>query len=182
VLKKILIGVGVIIFLMAVFMVLTALILSSNNKQKGVNEEKMSAQGELVKKALIIYQPGGISSNIAHQIAKGINDGGYEVTLNYPGEKLRYDISEYSIIVFGTPVYAGQPSKALTDYMSSVKDFSSSKVMLYSVGMIENKVELDVMEKNLNGKKANEKVKFLTGSKKENDSVAYELGKRMSKE
>jgi hypothetical protein len=41
---------------------------------------------------------------------------------------------------------------------------------------------LDTMEKFLNGIKAYKKIKFYTGAKKENDTIAYDLGKELSKE
>lgn len=162
-------------------------IVSSGNTQKGSKEEILSSSQQSPKKALIIYQPSksDISSRIAHQIAKGINDGGYEVTLNYPGDHLSADISQYSLVVFGSPVYAEEPSKALTDYMSKIKDFSSQKIVLYSTGSFTGSFKndgLDTMEKSLNGIKAYKKIKFYTSAKKENDTIAYGLGKDLSKE
>lgn len=37
------------------------------------------------------------------------------------------DISQYSIIAFGSPVYVGEISSTLADYMKSIKDFSNKK-------------------------------------------------------
>ena len=119
---------------------------------------------------------------MAHQIAKGLNDGGYEVTLNYPGDHLSADVSSYSLLVFGSPVYSGQPSKALTDYMSKIKVSSSSRIVLYSTGGFKFYMELDTMEKSLKSMTAYKKIKFLTGAKKENDTIAFDLGKELSKE
>lgn len=92
------------------------------NSQKGSKVEVLSSSQPSPQKALIIYQPGisDISSRIAHQITKGLNDEGYEVTMNYPGDHLSADVSKYSLLVFGTPVYSEQPSKALIDYISRI--------------------------------------------------------------
>jgi len=178
--KKILIVIAIII---VITLSMKWWIVSSGNTQKGSKEEILSSSQQSPKKALIIYQPSksDISSRIAHQIAKGINDGGYEVTLNYPGDHLSADISQYSLVIFGSPVYAEEPSKALTDYMSKIKDFSSPKIVLYSTGSLKND-GLDTMEESLNGIKAYKKIKFYTSAKKENDTIAYDLGKELSKE
>ncbi len=37
------------------------------------------------------------------------------------------NISQYSIIAFGSPVYVGETSSTLADYMKSIKDFSNKK-------------------------------------------------------
>lgn len=156
----------------------------SLNTQKGSNVEVLSSSRQSPKKALIIYQPGisDISSKTAHQIARGLNDGGYEVTLNYPGNHLSADVTRYSLLIFGSPVYSGQPSKALTDYMSKIKVSPSCRIVLYSTGGFKFYMELDTMEKSLNRIKVYKKIKFITSTKKENDAIAYGLGKELSKE
>lgn len=182
--KKILIGIGVIIVLMIGAVISVVLLVTFTNKPKAAKEIIMKSNTNSAKKALIIYQP-SISktpSVMATAIAKGLNDGGYEATLNYPGEKLSTDISKYSLIIFGSPTYAGKPLSIVTDYMKKVKDFSSKKVVLFSTGAdANNKGELDELEKSMAGNKAYKKIKF-TGDKKESEKKAYDLGKELSKE
>lgn len=186
--KKILIGaaitVGAIFALMILFGLTMFLVVSVNNRSAGSKEEILNGSQQASKKALVIYQPSksDISSQVAHQIAKGLNAGGYEVTLNRPGDYLSNDISKYSVVVFGSPVFAGQISKALTNYMSKAKVSSSNKIVLYSTGSIQQTTELDNMEKFLNGSKAFKKVKFYTSAKTKNDKLAYDLGTQLSKE
>lgn len=182
--KNILIGAGSILGLLIVTMIVMVMIVSSVNKPKG-NKEEVLAKNDHLKKALIVYQPAltNITSGVARQIAKGLHEGGYEVTLNYPGEHLPTDLSQYSVIVFGSPVYAGQVSKALTDYMSKVKVHSTGRIALYSTGSVMNEVkELDAMENLLKGVKTYKKVKFFTAGNKDNDQLAYDLGKNLAKE
>lgn len=186
-LKKILIVIATLIAIMLFMRLISWWIVSSGNAQKGNKEEKLSSNRQSPKKALIIYQPSksAISSRIAHQIAKGMNDGCYEVILNYPGDHLSTDLSQYSVIVFGSPVYGEQPSKALIDYMSKIKGFPSQKIVLYTTGSVKNTMGYDgltVMEKFLNGTKAVKKIKFLTKERKKNDPAAYNLGKELTKE
>ena len=180
--KKILLVV-VISFVAAI--AIMAVIFGSLNKPKGNNEKILKSNESSAKKALIIYQPSltNVTSVIADSIAKGLNDGGCEVTLNNPGKDLSTDISKYSLVVFGSPTYAGQPLSIETEYISKIKDFSSAKVVLFVTGSdVSKKDELDVMEKSLNGVNAYKKVKFNAGSKNDSKNEAYELGKELSNE
>lgn len=182
---KIFIGILVAVVVLVILSQVMRLCFTSYlNTQKGTNAEVLSSDRQSSKKALVIYQPGitGVSSRMAHQIAKGLSDGGYEVTLNYPGEHLSADVSGYQVLVFGSPVYSGQPSKALTDFISKVKVFSDARIALYSTGGFKFYMELDIMDSALYGVKAYKKIKFFTGAKNENNKKAYDLGKELSKE
>jgi flavorubredoxin len=176
-----------IIIAVVVFVVLSQVMklcfTSYLNAQKGSHEEVVSGNQRSLKKALIIYQPGisEISSKMAHQIARGLYDGGYEVTLNHPGDYLSADLSEYSILVFGSPAYSGQPSKALTDYLSRIKVSSGSRIILYSTGSFKFFVELGIMESALDDVKVYKKIKFFTNTKSKNDKTAYDLGRELSR-
>ena len=119
---------------------------------------------------------------MAHQIAQGLCDGGYDVTMNYPGDKLTYKVSDYQIVVFGAATYAGKPSKALTDYLSDLKDLSSSKIVLYSTGSVpDDRTEFKIMDKALGGVKPYKIIKFDTNKKSANEKTAYDFGKELAK-
>lgn len=181
-LKKILIG---IVILLVVVMMTMVMILKSVNKPKTVKVKVMQGKGESPKKALIVFQPSitNITSAMANSIAKGLNEEGYEVTINCPGNNLSSDISKYSVVVFGSPVYVGSPLTIVTDYMAKIKDFSSKKIVLFSTGGDNSKNgELDIMEKSLNGAKPYKKVKFISSNKIDSENKAYNLGKELSKE
>lgn len=182
--KIVIIVIIALVVLSAISQIMRWWFTSYNNAHKGSKEEILSSSQNSLKKALIIYQPSITinSSRVAHQIAKGLNDGGYEVTLNYPGDHLSTDVSQYSVLVFGSAVYSGEPSKALANYMSKLKNLSSKRIVLYSTGSLKFYMELDAMEKSLSGTKAYKKIKFFTSAKKENDTIAYDLGKELSKE
>lgn len=180
--KKILMG---CVMLLIVSIVVTVVLIGSVNNPKASKETILQSTKPVFKKALIIYQPSisDVTSVMANSLAKGLNDGGYEVTLNYPGKDVNSDISKYSLIVFGSPTFMGKPETIVTDYMSRIKEFSSKKVVLFSTGGdAKNKDELETMEKALNGIKADKKIKFISGSKKESENQAYSLGKELSKE
>lgn len=178
--KKIFAGIGILILLLIVAMVITVAVISTRNKPRAKKEEIMKGKDGSSKKAMIVYQPGAsnFTEKIAHKIAKGLNDNGYEVTIDYPGTDLGTDVDKYSVLVFGSPVYGGKPLSIVTDYMSKLKDLSSKKIVLYSTGAGKNMTtELDEMEKALQGTKPYKKIKFVTSTKKDDENKAYNLGK-----
>lgn len=154
----------------------------TNSKYYGDNKKILKSEKANVKKVLLVYQPsrGKLTDKIAEQIAKGMNDAGCEVTVNNPGKHMPKDISQYSIVVFGSPIYMGQTSSILSDYMKSINNFNNCKILLFVTGAQFNNDELNKMEKQLGNKKASEKVKFKNN--KQDESRAYEIGKRIAGE
>lgn len=152
------------------------------NAQKGSKEEVLRGKKNAPINAFIVYQPGmtGFTDKVVHQIAAGLNDSGYEVTMNHPGEYLSTNVSQYALVVFCSPVYSGQPSKAITNYISSINIPSSCRIALISTGSFKYYMELDAMEKFLQRTKVYKKVKFIM-SEHDNDITAYNLGLELSK-
>jgi len=183
--KKILAGIGILIGALILFMILSVAAMKYVvSSEKGNNEKILSSSQVNAKKALIVYQPGltNFPGKIAEQIAKGLNESGYEVTLNYPGKHLSTDTSMYSLVVFGSPIYTSQTSTALTEYMSKISYSQSTRIVLFNTGGTEETAVLDTMEKSLNGIKAYKKVKFYLSAKEEGAKDAYALGQELAKE
>jgi flavodoxin len=182
--KRILAGLGIFIGVIILLAGTSFLVLSSANSSKGSHEEVLKSTQDSPKKALVVYQPSlsSFSGDMAHQIAKGLNDNGFEVTLNNPGDYMPSDLSQYDVVVFGSPVYAGKVSKALTDYMAKITALPSGKIVLYSTGgMLDNTIELDKMDELLNGTAAYNKIKFDANDKSGSAGLAYSLGVELSK-
>ncbi|EKX79494.1 flavodoxin [Clostridium botulinum] len=137
------------IVLLISVMLLFSWFVKGNSKDYGENSKVLKSDKVSNKKALVVYQPSKskLTEKIAKQIAQGIKDEDYEVTINYPGKHMIEDISQYSIIVFGSPVYVGETSSTLADYMKSIKDFSNKKILLFVTGAQLENNELDKMEK-----------------------------------
>lgn len=170
---------GIVIVLISV-MLLCIWYVKGNSKAYGDHKEILNSDTGSSKKALVVYQPsrGKVTTEIAEKIAKGINDSGYEVTVNYPGEHLPKDISQYSIVVFGSPVYVGETSSTLAEYMNSIKDLSKQKILLFVTGGQLSNGEVDKLEEQLGNVKATEKIGFKNGSS--DDNAAYEAGKKIA--
>jgi flavodoxin len=147
--------------------------------QYGERLEVLRSASDNPVKALVVYQPSmtSASSDVAHAIAKGLNDAGCEVTLNTPGEHLSADISGYSIVVFGSPNYGGSPGEPLLDYMKRIEGLTGKKVLLFSTsGSSEGRLEFDKMELLLHGMKPYKTIKLVAGETEVNKVTAYQLG------
>lgn len=168
--------IGVVFLLMVIIMITMVCIVKSNDAYKGDYKSVLAAGNPSAQKALIVYQPSasGAPTDIANQMAKGLNKAGYEVTLTYPGKHVSDDLSRFSLVAFGSAVYAGKPSAQLTDTMSKIKDYKNKTVILYSVGQMAEAPELDVLRKSLNGGKENYAQKFV--AKGDAGQTAYNFG------
>ena len=105
------------------------------------------------KNALIIYQKGrsSYSDKVAESIGNGLADNGYSVVLNQPGDYLEKDLSKYDVVIFGSPVYAGQLSSQVIKYAESIENYGNAKVICYCVGADENKDESSEMKEYFKG-------------------------------
>lgn len=104
-----------------------------NSKVHKPKEVKFDTNSNM--NALLIYQPSkhDTTKNIAYAVADEFKTNGYNVTVNYPSDKLSYDLEKYDVIIFGTPIYAGKPSKVLCDYIKK-NQFSGKSVFIFATG------------------------------------------------
>ena len=182
--KYVLSGIGIMFGLFFVLMLLTVGFVSTVNRSKGDRGQVLPGEGENARKAIIIYQPAATkaTTKVAQQLAAGLNAGGYEVTLNHPGEHLSPDLSGYGLIIFGSPTYAGQLTKTLTDYVVQVCSQlraamgETPRLALFATGAVDQLEEFDRLAETLNGLNVVKKVKFLSGAKETNEKTAYDLG------
>ena len=172
-----------LILLFIVFMVIMAIISKVNNAYKGDYKSVIKSNAKDAPKALIVFQPAksNASIKVAEQMARGLNEAGYEVTLTYPGKHLSSDLSQYSLVAFGSPVFFGRPSEAIINAAKQMKELPDKKVIIYSVGMADETSELDIMKQSLNGKEPDYKSKFKVNDEAR-DKKAYELGLKAGKE
>ena len=189
-LVKIILSIIGCLFLIMLFCMLVMVgIVTVVNRPRGDREEVLSGKGANPKKALIIYQPAltNVTRQAAKQLADGLNAGGYEVTLNHPGNHLTVDLSGYDLVVFGSPTYAGQLTKALTQYMArgcpqlAKEGAEGPRVVLFATGGVDERQEFDRLAELLSGGKVVREVKFLTGDK-EYAAKAYALGAELAQE
>lgn len=125
----------------------------------------------LPKRALVIYQPSrtDMTKTRAMAIAKAINDRGYQVTLNYPGNFLNENLTDYDVLVLGTPVYMEKISPVLDRFIKRIKGLERLHVLFFETGMTEVTDEDEAfMNDIISGAASVSTVKFISGKDEEN--------------
>ncbi len=175
-LKTILIVVVLLIILIAVLVVGGFTIMKHDY---GDRTEVLKSTSTQPRKALVVYQPSltSASHDVAYAIAGGLHDSGYEVTISNPGTHLSTDISQYPIVVFGSPNYGSSVADLLTEYVKQIADFSGKRVVLFSTsGAIGIMPELEKLAALLHGVQPYAMVKFKFTDEEKNKTAAYQLG------
>ncbi len=88
--------------------------------------------------ALVVYHP-GISSfmnDTIYAFADGLAENGWRVEITTASSQAPTDLSEYSLLVLGSPVYAGNPSPTIKRHVERIGDLQGidTVVMVTSAG------------------------------------------------
>lgn len=120
----------------------------ANKTEHKSNPINYESKKEEAKKALLVYQKSrtSFSNNLAVSVAESLSENGYNVLMNYPGDYLSKDLSEYDLLIFQSPVYMATPSPVLTDYIKSIENYGDAKVIFYSTGMLDTTEEFASIE------------------------------------
>lgn len=173
-----------IVALFIATMIFFFVLVHLNNTEKGNKAIILNTNSAPHSKALIVYQPSLMSAstkNVTYSLAKGLNSKGYDVTIAYPGKYLSTDLSSYKVVIFGSPVYIGQTSSVLNDYIKSVKNLKDQKILLFVTGGAEDSEQLNNLEKFFTNTKSPIKISFKYNDK-ENETKAFNLGSEIGKE
>lgn len=178
-LKKILLSIVAVILLIIISAISTMIIFKNGVDSKRPSQETiMKSKNSNGKEALVIFQNSRseFPKEIAASFATGLNNKGFDVTLNTAGDFLPKDVSKYDVVILGGAVLAGNLGSPLQEYTKTIENFGNSKVLLYSTGAgLDSLVELDNLEK-LSTKKPEQKVKFLYSDKENSKTKAVLLG------
>jgi len=88
--------------------------------------------------ALVVYHP-GISSfmkDTIYAFADGLAENGWRVEITTASSQAPTDMSEYSLLVLGSPVYAGNPSPTIKRHVERIGDLQGidTVVLVTSAG------------------------------------------------
>ena len=107
------------------------------------------------KTALIIYHPGlsSFMEDVAYAFADGLVEKGWKVELTTGSSQSPTDLSDYSLLVLGSPVYAGAPSPTIKRHIERIGDLQGIDTVLLvtsggSDGGAEASLQLTVEEYN----------------------------------
>ena len=118
--KKIVL-IAVIVFVIVVVSVLGFVFFKINNDYvSGI--EVLNANGS--ETALIIYHPGlsSFMKDVTYAFADGLVENGWRVEITTASSEAPTDLSDYSLLVLGSPVYGGNPSPSIKRHLERIGD------------------------------------------------------------
>lgn len=143
--KKVLLS-GILSFVIIFAGVLGFIVFKINNDYvSGI--EVLNADGS--ETALIIYHPGlsSFMKDSAYALAHGLVENGWRVEITTASSQAPTDLSKYSLLVLGSPVYADSPSPTIKRHVERIGDLKSiSTVLLVTSGGSEGGAESSMQQ------------------------------------
>jgi menaquinone-dependent protoporphyrinogen IX oxidase len=95
--------------------------------------------GAATEKAIVVYDPGmsGGAKDIATKIGYNLQEAGYDVTLAGVKSSTAANLTGYSYIVVGGPIYAGKPASSIQSYLNSLSPPANAKVGVFGYGSVQ---------------------------------------------
>ena len=118
--KKI-VFVAIIVFVIVMASVSGFLVFKINSDSvSGI--DVLNADGS--ETALVIYHPGlsSFMKDVVYAFADGLVENGWKVEITTASSQAPTDLSEYSLLVLGSPVYAGAPTSTIKLHVERIGD------------------------------------------------------------
>ena len=126
--KKILL-IAILVFVIVVAGVLGFVLFKINSDYvSGI--DVLNADGS--ETALIIYHPGlsSFMKDVVYAFADGLVENGWIVEITTASSQAPTDLSEYSLLVLGSPIYAGNPSPTIKRHIERIGDLQGINTVL----------------------------------------------------
>ena len=122
--------------LIILFVSVAAVIFLDVAAYTATGTQTLTPTGTSVGKAAVIYDPGlsGNTKTVANQIASDLQTQNYTVTLAGIKSSAAKDVSIYSIVVVGGPVYAGAFTSSVKDMLKNLTPDQGAKVGIFGSG------------------------------------------------
>ena len=87
------------------------------------------------KKALVVYQPGytGFPRDVSYAYANGLASSGWRVEITTASSQVPSDLSRYSLLVLGFPVYGGKPGEAIVRYVDRTSNLDGISTVIIAL-------------------------------------------------
>ena len=143
-----------LLFFLVLFVVIAALIaflflmvVPNINKDVVSGIDVVNPDGS--KTALILYQPGytGFPKDVSYAFADGLASRGWRVEITTASSQTPSDLSKYSLLVLGFPVYAGHPENAIVRYLNRTGNLNGIDTMILAAdGLNSPDISIDAMK------------------------------------
>ena len=145
----------VVAALITLFVVVTLVVLPQINRDIVSGIDVMNSDGS--KTALVVYQPGftGFPRDVSYAFANGLASSGWKVEITTAGSQAPSNLSGYSLLVLGFPVYGGRPGDAIVRYVNRMSNLTGISTVIIALDGLNSPGEsVDIMK---------QKVKALNG-------------------
>ncbi|MGA3289888.1 MAG: hypothetical protein ABSD42_06590 [Candidatus Bathyarchaeia archaeon] len=88
------------------------------------------------KTALVVYQPGlsSFPKDISYAFANGLALAGWRVKVTTASPQASSDLSNYSLLVLGFPIYGGNPGAAEVRYVGRLSNLQGIEIVIIATG------------------------------------------------
>jgi hypothetical protein len=88
------------------------------------------------KTALVVYQPGltNFPKDVLYAFGNGLAASGWRVEVTTASSQAPSDLSNYSLLVLGFPIYGGQPGTAIVRYADRLANLHGINVVIVACG------------------------------------------------
>ena len=113
-----------------IFVSVSGFILFKINSDYVSEIDVLTANGS--ETALIIYHPGlsAFMKDMTYGFADGLVENGWKVEITTASSQAPKDLSEYSLLVLGSPVYAGAPTSTIKLHVERISDLQGIGTVL----------------------------------------------------
>jgi len=93
----------------------------------------------------VIYDAGisDFQARISRSFAEGLAESGWHVEMTTASRQTPTDLSSYSLVAIGAPIYARMPSPPLTAYLERLETFDGKQVAITITGAGEGVLALE---------------------------------------
>lgn len=109
---------------------LLAFVMATINSDNVSELEILNEAG--IKTALVIYHPGlsSFMKDTTYAFAEGLVENGWRAEITTASSEAPTDLSGYSVLVLGSPVYADNPSETIQRHVERIGDLNGMETVL----------------------------------------------------
>jgi flavorubredoxin len=123
---------GIIFGIIIISMIIsTAITLSLIQTEIVSDVETINPNGN-TGKAFVAYRPGisFFQRDVTYAFIEGLKDNDWSIDVTTTSSQTPTDISNYDLVVFGSPTYGGKPHQSVTDYIEQLGNLGNKHVAL----------------------------------------------------
>jgi hypothetical protein len=147
---------ALLVFFIFVLAVVVVLAIAGTYVSSAVNKDVVSGI-EVInpggsKTALVVYQAGLTSfpKDTSYAFANGLAASGWRVEVTTASSRAPSDLSKYSLLVLGFPVYGGKPGTTIVRYVDKVGDLHGLNTVIIALnGNLNMGRSVDTMTQNV---------------------------------